>query len=200
MDNDTTGYKVNSGEKLSIQQAGSNSTIVVSNPDGTGSTKIISSGYIPLSTYSQSVTRYRVDFVQLDLEAKLPFYGSKEAACGDLYSVKDVVIEPGKVATIHTGLQVAYIPEGYKLEIYDRSGMGAKGIMVANGVGQIDSDYRGELKVLLYNTNDVDFVVSVGDRIAQVAVEEVIKMPFSFVEKVESTERGSGGFGSTGVK
>lgn len=186
----------NDGTWFSLENTGT-TNIVISNPDGT-EPKIISSGYVSLSAVY--VNPYRVDFVQLDLEAKLPFYGSKEAACGDLYSVKDMVIPPGKVSMIPTGLQVAYIPEGYKLEIYDRSGMGAKGIMVANGVGQIDSDYRGELKVLLYNTNDVDFVVSVGDRIAQVAVEEVIKMPFSFVEKVESTERGSGGFGSTGVK
>lgn len=191
--------KNDDGTWFSLENTGTNTTIISSNPTGTSS-RTITTGSVPLSAYSQAISSYRVDFVQLNPSAKLPFYATEEAACGDLYSVKDVIIKPGKVAVIPTGLQVAYIPRGYKLEIYDRSGMGAKGIMVANGVGQIDSDYRGELKVLLYNTNDVDFVVSVGDRIAQVAVEEVIKMPFSFVEKVESTERGSGGFGSTGVK
>jgi len=143
-------------------------------------------------------TTYEIRLVQLNTEAKLPFYATQQAACGDLYSVQDLTLSPGKVAIVPTGLQVAYIPEGYKLEIYDRSGMGAKGIFVANGVGQIDSDYRGELKVLLYNSTDKDFVINVGDRIAQVAPEEVIKMPFVFVEEIESTERGPGGFGSTG--
>lgn len=140
-----------------------------------------------------------VEFIKINNNAKLPYQATSDAACSDIYSVEDVVIPSGKTKLISTGLKVAHIPTGYKLEVYDRSGMGAKGILLGNGVGQVDSDYRGELKVILFNSNDSDFVVKIGDRIAQVALEKVINVSYKFVDSFEKTDRGEGGFGSTGI-
>lgn len=140
-----------------------------------------------------------VQFIKINDNAKLPYQATSDAACSDIYSVEDVVIPPGKTKLISTGLKVAHIPTGYKLEVYDRSGMGAKGILLGNGVGQVDSDYRGELKVILFNSNDSDFVIKIGDRIAQVALEKVINVSYRFVDSFEKTDRGEGGFGSTGI-
>ena len=140
-----------------------------------------------------------VEFIKINDNAKLPYQATSDAACSDIYSVEDVVIPPGKTKLISTGLKVAHIPTGYKLEVYDRSGMGAKGILLGNGVGQVDSDYRGELKVILFNSNDSDFVIKIGDRIAQVALEKVINVSYRFVDSFEKTDRGEGGFGSTGI-
>jgi len=143
--------------------------------------------------------KFIVEFIKINDDAKLPYQATSDAACSDIYSVEDVVIPPGKTKLISTGLKVAHIPTGYKLEVYDRSGMGAKGILLGNGVGQVDSDYRGELKVILFNSNDSDFVVKIGDRIAQVALEKVINVSYKFVDSFEKTDRGEGGFGSTGI-
>lgn len=141
---------------------------------------------------------WTVKFIKTNPEAKLPHQASEGAACSDLYSVEKLTIYPGKTKLIDTGLQVAHIPSGYRLDLFDRSGFRAKGIF-GSSVGIIDEDYRGPLKVILYNSTDNPLEISVGDRIAQVALEKKIQVKYEFTDVYEDTERGSGGFGSTGT-
>lgn len=138
-----------------------------------------------------------VKFIKDDENAKFPFKATPKSACDDVYSVENVLIQPGKTVLVSTGLKVAHIPEGYKIEVFDRSGMGAKGILLGNGVGQVDEDYRGLLKVILYNSNETPFEIKIGDRIAQIALREVVPVTYEFTETAEDTVRGQGGFGST---
>lgn len=140
---------------------------------------------------------WTVKFIKTNPEAKLPHQASEGAACSDLYSVENVTIYPGKTKMIDTGLQVAHIPSGYRLDIFDRSGFRAKGIF-GSSVGIIDEDYRGPLKVILFNSTDKPLEISVGDRIAQAALTQKISVTYEFTEVFEDTERGAGGFGSTG--
>ena len=132
--------------------------------------------------------------------AILPTYGSAEAAGADLYACidEDVVIEPGKTAFIPTGLAME-LPKGYVGLICARSGLACKkGLAPANKVGVIDSDYRGEFIVVLYNHGDTPQTVATGERIAQLLVMPVLMPDFAECETLDNTERASGGFGSTG--
>ena len=149
--------------------------------------------------YSGTVTLkpWTVKFIKTNPEAKLPHQASEGAACSDLYSVESVTIYPGKTKLIDTGLQVAHIPSGYRLDLFDRSGFRAKGIF-GSSVGIIDEDYRGPLKVILFNSTNEPVQISVGDRIAQAALTKKISVTYEFTEVYEDTERGAGGFGSTG--
>lgn len=166
--------------------------------DGNGTQK-----YNPQQLSSMGVKvlqmQHQVKFIKIHPDAKLPFKASLDAACSDVYSVENTIINPGVTVLVSTGLKVAHIPKGYKIEVYDRSGFGAKGIFLGNGVGQIDSDYRGELKVILYNSTEKDFDISIGDRIAQIALVKVEDVSYEFTEEFENTVRGEGGFGSTGT-
>lgn len=133
--------------------------------------------------------------------AKLPLYKTSGAAGADICALleKPLVIESGKSAMVPTGLFFE-IPEGYEVQIRPRSGLAAKnGVTVLNTPGTIDSDYRGEINVILINLGDKPFTVNSGDRIAQMLVAPVIQADFSIVSSLEETERGAGGFGSTGV-
>ena len=113
---------------------------------------------------------------------------------------KNIEIKPGKSEIIPTGLAVS-IPKDFEIQIRPRSGLAAKNqLTVLNTPGTIDSDYRGELKVILINLGDKSFVVKKGLRIAQMVVCPVVKAKLKEVESLENTKRGSGGFGSTGVK
>ena len=113
---------------------------------------------------------------------------------------KKVVIKPNSSELIPTGLQVA-IPEEYEIQIRPRSGLAAKeSIGVLNSPGTIDSDYRGELKIILFNHSNKDFIINNGDRIAQMVLVPILKMEFEEVDSLPSTVRGQGGFGSTGKK
>ena len=113
---------------------------------------------------------------------------------------KMVVIKPNTSALIPTGLQVA-IPEELEIQIRPRSGLAAKeSIGVLNSPGTIDSDYRGELKIILFNHGNKDFVINNGDRIAQMVLVPILKMEFEEVDSLPDTIRGQGGFGSTGKK
>ena len=113
---------------------------------------------------------------------------------------KPLTIACGKTAIVPTGLFFE-IPNGYEIQIRPRSGLAAKnGVTVLNTPGTIDSDYRGEIKIILINLGDEDFVINSGDRIAQMIVAPVTQADFSIVENLSETERGTGGFGSTGVK
>lgn len=146
---------------------------------------------------TNTIKPWTVKFIKTNPEAKLPHQASEGAACSDLYSVEKVTIYPGKTKLIDTGLQVAHIPSGYRLDLFDRSGFRAKGIF-GSSVGIIDEDYRGLLKVILFNSTDNPLEISVGDRIAQAALTKKISVTYEFTETFEDTERGAGGFGSTG--
>ena len=113
---------------------------------------------------------------------------------------KKVVIKPNSSELIPTGLKVA-IPEELEIQIRPRSGLAAKeSIGVLNSPGTIDSDYRGELKIILFNHSNKDFIINNGDRIAQMVLVPILKMEFEEVDSLPNTLRGQGGFGSTGKK
>jgi len=128
----------------------------------------------------------------------LPAYASAGAAGMDVVSAEDVTIAPGARHPVATGLAVA-IPPGYEIQVRPRSGLALKhGITVPNTPGTIDSDYRGELKVLLINHGTQGFAIARGDRVAQLVLAPVTRAAFTEVEELDATARGSGGFGSTG--
>lgn len=134
----------------------------------------------------------------LNQDAVIPKYQTSEAAGFDLHSVDEKTIKAGERDVIKTGLAVA-LPKGYELQVRPRSGLALKnGITVLNTPGTVDSDYRGELMVILLNTSKEDFVIKKGDRIAQAIIKEILQADFAVVDELDSTERGAGGFGSTG--
>ena len=129
-------------------------------------------------------------------------YASDGAAAMDLHACLDepVTIAPGELVSLPTGIAIALPSAGYAALVFARSGLGVKhGIALSNGVGVIDSDYRGEIKVGLTNLSRVPYTISPGDRIAQLAVVPVVQARLMPVEDLDETGRGSGGFGSTGA-
>ena len=139
---------------------------------------------------------------RLSKDVALPKYETDGSSGLDLAANTDkqIKILPGKSEIIPTGLAVA-IPKNFEIQIRPRSGLAAKNqISVLNTPGTIDADYRGELKVILINLSDKVFVVEKGLRIAQMVLSPVIKAKLKEVAELENTERGSGGFGSTGIK
>ena len=143
-----------------------------------------------------------VKIKKLDPRAKLPQYGSVSAAGADLYALLDqsVTLLPGETALLPTGLS-AEIPEGYVGLIFARSSLGIKrGLAPANKVGVIDSDYRGEIKVILVNLSHQPFTIEPGERIAQMVFARCEQATLEAVEALDETQRGAGGFGSTGLK
>ena len=139
---------------------------------------------------------------RLSKEVPLPKYETDGSSGLDLaaYIEKNIEIKPGKSGIIPTGLSVA-IPKNFEIQIRPRSGLAAKNqISVLNTPGTIDADYRGELKVILINLSDKSFLLENGDRIAQMVLCPVAKAKLKEVESLQDTKRGSGGFGSTGVK
>lgn len=138
---------------------------------------------------------------KLHPNAKLPTYGSIEAAGADLYACLDeaVTIAPGETAWIPTGLALE-VPKGCAGLVYARSSLGAKrGLAPANKVGVIDSDYRGEIRVVLLNHGKVPQTVKNGERVAQFLITPVLTPGYVEVEELSDTDRGTGGFGSTGA-
>lgn len=128
----------------------------------------------------------------------LPAYATTGAAGMDVVSAEDVVIAPGARHAVATGLAVA-IPAGYEIQVRPRSGLALKhGISVPNTPGTIDSDYRGELKVILINLGTEPFTIARGDRVAQLVLAPVVQAAWDEVGELDATERGDGGFGSTG--
>ena len=129
---------------------------------------------------------------------ELPAYATSGAAGMDVLSAEDVTLAPGMRHAVATGLSMA-IPDGYEIQVRPRSGLAFKyGITVPNTPGTIDSDYRGELKVLLINHGTEDFVITRGERVAQLVLAPVTQALWQEVETLDDTARGSGGFGSTG--
>ena len=131
----------------------------------------------------------------------LPSYATAQSAGLDLMAAvsSDVTLAPGARQLIPTGLAIA-LPAGFEAQVRPRSGLALKhGITVLNSPGTIDADYRGEVQVLLINHGNQPFVIRRGDRIAQMVVAPVTRIAWHIVEKLDETERGSGGYGSTGM-
>ena len=139
---------------------------------------------------------------RLSKNIELPKYETNGSSGMDLSAniEKQIKIEPGKTSIIPTGISVS-IPKNFEIQIRSRSGLAAKSqISVLNSPGTIDADYRGELKVILINLGNKTFVVERGARIAQMVLCPVVKAKFKEVDNLDDTERGAGGFGSTGAK
>ena len=127
----------------------------------------------------------------------MPSYATKGSAGMDLPAAAGYVLHPGQCALIPTGLAIA-LPDGYEAQIRPRSGLAAKHGVSAH-LGTIDADYRGELMVLLFNHGETAFTINRGDRIAQLVVARVEQPEWVFVESLDDSERGAGGFGSSGI-
>ncbi len=137
-------------------------------------------------------------FRRIHPDATLPSYAHPSDAGMDVRSVEDVMIAPGARALVHTGL-VMLLPPGSEAQVRPRSGLTLKhGITVLNTPGTIDSGYRGEVGVILANFGDADFPVKKGDKIAQIVVSPVSQAEIVETDEVDLTDRGDGGFGSTG--
>ena len=134
-------------------------------------------------------------------EIPTPFYATPGAAAMDLHACLDqpITLLPGGRTVIPTGIAIALPSAEYVALVFARSGLGIKhGIALSNGVGVIDSDYRGQLTVGLVNHGDAPYTIQPGDRIAQLMVLPILRPTLTVVEELDETERGSGGFGSTG--
>lgn len=132
---------------------------------------------------------------------KTPVYSSAQASGADIeaFLTEPLLIEAGQRAIVPTGITLE-IPEGYEAQIRPRSGLAIRhGITVLNSPGTIDADYRGEVKIILINTGDTDFTIHPGDRIAQIVFSPVIRAEFYPNARLSETDRGEGGFGSTGT-
>lgn len=130
----------------------------------------------------------------------LPAYETSGAAGMDLRAAEAATLKPGERWLVPTGLAIA-LPQGYEAQVRPRSGLAVKhGVTVLNAPGTIDCDYRGEVKVPLINHGDQDFVIARGDRIAQMVVAPVTRIRWAEAESLDETERGTGGFGSSGTR
>jgi len=142
----------------------------------------------------------KINITRTSNDVKIPKYESKGAAGFDLCAATDEIVAPESRTLVSTGLRMA-IPVGYELQIRPRSGLALKkGITVLNSPGTVDSDYRGDVGIILINHGSEDFIIKKGDRIAQGVVQAVTQAMFEIVEELDETERGTGGFGSTGHK
>lgn len=137
-------------------------------------------------------------FKRIHPDAVLPAYAHPSDAGMDVRSVEELVIPAGKRALVHTGL-VVLLPPLYEAQVRPRSGLALKfGVTVLNTPGTIDSGYRGEIGVILANFGDADFIVKKGDKIAQLVIAPVTQPEVCEVSEIDETDRGAGGFGSTG--
>lgn len=138
--------------------------------------------------------------VKKETSAVLPSYQTEGAAGADVsaFIKEPVVIKAHSRALIPTGL-IFEIPKGYEVQLRPRSGLALKkGLTLLNTPGTIDSDYRGEIKVIMFNTSDEDVTITNGERIAQAVISPVVKAEWTEVKEISDTERSNGGFGSTG--
>lgn len=144
----------------------------------------------------------KVRFKKLDANAQMPQYGTEFAAGADLYACmqEPLTIKAGTTEFVHTGIAME-IPTGLVGLIYARSGLACKkGLAPANKVGVIDSDYRGEIMVALHNHSNADITIDAGERVAQMVIAPYIYAEYEEVADLDDTDRGEGGFGSTGTK
>ena len=138
--------------------------------------------------------------LQMVTEEFVPKYATNGSAGFDLFcnNDEDIIAKPNEVVKVPTGIKIS-IPEGYFGAVYPRSSAGIKHrISLANTTGIIDSDYRGEVKLFLVNNSDKDYVISKGDRLAQLVIQPFVQVDIEIVDSLDNTERGEGGIGSTG--
>lgn len=143
--------------------------------------------------------KVQVEVTKIYSDVVLPKYQTDGAAGMDVRAYSYWSIDTNETLVIKCGFKVA-IPEGYEIQVRSRSGLAAKGVVVANSPGTIDSDYRGEVGVILHNTSNERFYISHGDRIAQLLLAPVTQLRWKEVEELDETARGHGAMGSTGVK
>lgn len=129
--------------------------------------------------------------------AKIPEFKSDGASCADMCAAKGCKVPAGEIAKIPLGIAVE-VPEGYELQIRSRSGHGTRGLLPALGVGTVDSDYRGEVCYLVYNSTNTVKYIDKGERVAQCKLERVEPVIYTVVDELSNTTRGEGGFGHTG--
>ncbi|MCS7230100.1 MAG: dUTP diphosphatase [Candidatus Kryptonium sp.] len=149
-----------------------------------------------METVKIKITRLRQNH-----DLPLPKYATEGSAGMDLYADVDseVVLKPGEIALIPTGIAIE-LPFGYEAQIRPRSGLAINhGITLLNTPGTIDSDYRGEIKIILVNLGKKEFTIKRGDRIAQMVISKYAKVEWEEVRELNSTKRGAGGFGHTGI-
>lgn len=144
----------------------------------------------------------KIKFMENNVEKTVPFYATSGSAGMDLKAClsEDVTLKPLERALIPTGISILLPGPEYGAFLFARSGLASKhGIALANSVGVIDSDYTGEIKVALVNLSNEEYTVTNGERIAQMVILEVVKADFKVTDKLDDTQRGAGGFGSTGT-
>lgn len=146
------------------------------------------------------MTKPKIRFIKVHDKAVLPSYETPEAAGADVRAVEHVAVGPNNLALVKTGLKCVIEP-GWEIQVRPRSGLAFKHVVtVLNAPGTIDSDYAGELGVLLFNHGPASFKIEPGDRIAQIVVAPVTQGDFGWAEDARETARGEGGFGSTGLR
>lgn len=137
--------------------------------------------------------------VMQEKDLPLPQYQTKGSAGMDVYSAESLILKAGAIQIVSTGLRMA-VPEGYELHVRPRSGLAFKhGISLVNTPGTLDSDYRGELKLIMINHGKEDLEIKKGDRVAQIILNKYEPIEWEEVDKLDETERGHGRFGSTGL-
>lgn len=142
----------------------------------------------------------KVKFIDSNRNKRTPIYATSGAAGMDFFSDADYVIKPGGITLVKTNIAMA-IPSGYELQIRSRSGLALKsGVFVLNAPGTIDSDYRGEIGIIICNLGSETYYVNAGDRIAQGVFAKHETAKLEIVDEISETDRASGGFGSTGLK
>lgn len=140
----------------------------------------------------------KIKIKRIHPKAKKPKLATPGSACFDLFACEDVLLTEKSFVRVKTGL-IFEIPKGFFVEVRPRSGLSAKGVIIPNAPGTIDSDYRGEIVVLMYGLFINRLVqIKAGDRVAQCRIVRGLPAKFVFVDEVSETDRGSGGFGSTG--
>jgi len=142
----------------------------------------------------------KIKFIPQNKNLKIPKYATEGSSGADIYAdiLEDIIIKPSKTTLIPTGIFME-IPFGFEIQIRPRSGLALKnGITLPNTPGTIDSDYRGELKIIVHNLSKEDFILKIGERIAQMVLMPVYKINWKTVDSLDETERNHGGFGHTG--
>lgn len=142
-----------------------------------------------------------LNFLKLHTDAILPTYKTKGAAGMDICAVEGpyMLENNNGIVTIPTGIAVE-VPNGYELQVRPRSGLAMRGLVIVNSPGTIDADFRGEIKIIVKNNSFTPIEIRPGDRIAQLVLAKVERADCMFVPELDETERGTGGFGSTGVQ
>ncbi len=135
---------------------------------------------------------------KLKEDAKIPVYSTDGAAGLDIFSAEEIEIPPREWRVVGTGISIE-LPEGFEAQVRPRSGLALKGITVLNTPGTIDPDYRGEVKVILFNVSNKSFKVEKGMRIAQLVISKFERVKVEITDSLSDTKRGEGGFGSTGI-